>query len=275
MVDRGSRRRSLSDPSVPYKGKGRAESSSTGDRRRSSLKSKLTADQTKEDRVRKFFRHGVLRHDQRVFQNRGLCLDTISSGKNNLGIMLHITDKYNSDLDVDKDQTLPDPPTSSAPLKDGMRNVFLKTIKGEAGARESLSSLETFREAETLIKSQFAEKNVAADLGGVLDDDFTVDIAHDSRTSAILGAVEYVIMKRYLWVDAIAVDREARGLGVGQVLLNRVKDVARQRGKHVLCFALHDVVEWYLRMGFGFCEEFPRMPWHIGRFMVLDPSGQP
>jgi ribosomal protein S18 acetylase RimI-like enzyme len=62
---------------------------------------------------------------------------------------------------------------------------------------------------------------VSADLAGVLDEDFTVDMAKDGTTGEVLGAVEYVMMKKYLWVDAIAVKEECRGIGIGRALMTR------------------------------------------------------
>ncbi|KAJ3104282.1 hypothetical protein HDU97_009358 [Phlyctochytrium planicorne] len=269
-----SRKRSHSDPSGPSaKGKLRPDSSAGSLERRRSVKARVTADQTKENRVRMFFRHGVLRHDEKVFQNRGLDFSNMSNGKFNLGIMLHITEKYNPDLDIDRDQSVIPLPTQPIPLAHADRQIFLQTIQGESQARASLSSLEAFREAESLIKTQFAEKNVCADLGGVLDDDFTVDMARDVRSCEVLGAVEYVFMKRYLWVDAVAVESACRGMGVGVVLMNRLKAIAEARQKQILCFALHDVVGWYLHQGFVHAEEtFPRLPWHIGLFLVYTPE---
>ena len=64
---------------------------------------------------------------------------------------------------------------------------------------------------------------------------------------------------------------ETRGYGVGSALLNRMFDIGVCRGKSVLCFALHDVVGWYVRHGFQQSTEFPELPWHIGRFLVWTP----
>lgn len=66
-----------------------------------------------------------------------------------------------------------------------------------------------------------AKKNVVADLDKVLDAGFSVDIALDLATGQVLGAVEYVMMKKYVWIDAVAVLEAAQGNGIGSIFLKR------------------------------------------------------
>jgi GNAT superfamily N-acetyltransferase len=66
-----------------------------------------------------------------------------------------------------------------------------------------------------------AKKNVAADLDNVLDSGFSVDVALDMATGEVLGACEYVAMKKYIWIDALAVKESVQGKGLGSILIKR------------------------------------------------------
>ncbi|KAJ1537069.1 hypothetical protein HK405_014886, partial [Cladochytrium tenue] len=174
------------------------------------------------ERIREFLRHGLWRHDQRVWMNRGFSLDAARGrgGRWNLGMMLNIKESYDEALDIDCDQGTARPQTEFARAANGA-SVYIVTIPNEAAATGSAFS-SIFDAAESLVRSQFAKKNVSADLDGVLDDGFSVDVAVDAVTGAVLGAVEYVFMRRFLWVDAIAVKEEFQGAGVGSLLIQRL-----------------------------------------------------
>ncbi|KAJ3226030.1 hypothetical protein HDU81_007536 [Chytriomyces hyalinus] len=241
----------------------------------------LTLRDLRSDRVRSFFRHGMLKHDERVFQNRGLWLPPPVSmqmardGKWNLGNMLHITDKYIPDLDMDLDQSIPIL-SASRPLafqtSHKLGRVSLHTLQM---ATEKITTNQThpfnhalFSAASNLVTQQFAQKNVSADLDSVLDDSFSVDIATTGFTSqdtsevnTVLGAIEYVFMRGYLWIEAVAVHDHARRCGVGRELVSRVKEYARARGKRVLCFGLLDVCGFYEKEGFQVSPEFAVEDW--------------
>ncbi|KAJ3074387.1 hypothetical protein HDU98_011362 [Podochytrium sp. JEL0797] len=238
------------------------------------VKSKIqSSNDLKTGRMKDFFRHGVLRHSERVLKNRGLWLPPVDSsggGKWNLGNMLHITDKYTSDLDVDTNQFVPQPSCITAVLpSQGNNTVEIQTL--HVNDTKNLFDRDLFDSAQKLVCEQFAKKNVNADLEGVLDDDFTVDVVTDPLSHQVLGAVEYVFMKKYLWIDAIAVREDLRGLRIGRVMMERLQHVASIRSKQLLCFGLHDVCGWYLKQGFEVAKEFPELPWHIGKFLVWKP----
>ncbi|KAJ3083338.1 hypothetical protein HDU99_010805 [Rhizoclosmatium hyalinum] len=221
--------------------------------------------------MRNFLHHGILRQSERVLKNRGLCLppvDASSKGKWNLGNLLHITDKYIPDLDEDPNQAISQPKLTRAVLPDGRNIVQIQSLRFS----DKPFDRKLFDAAQQLVFAQFAEKNVNADLDGVLDDDFTVDVITDPVTGIVLGAVEYVFMKRYLWIDAIAVHHNVRGLGVGSIMLERLRNIASIRKKKLLCFALHDVCPWYKKQGFVLATEFPELPWHIGKFLLWTPN---
>ncbi|KAJ3118335.1 hypothetical protein HDU96_002492, partial [Phlyctochytrium bullatum] len=276
------RRRSISGPlgGWPLESNGgRDIPASTSGRTSVKSSSNPGSDYYREMRLRKAFRHGVLRQQRKVYANRGLDFDEslwathALSGRQNLGTVLNITTEYSRDLDRDRDQSVPPIPSGVIPLKDPRKGVVLFSFQGKDHAQACEQFFQTFNEADRLIRSKFAEKHVTADLVRVLEDDFAVEIVRDAHTGVVLGAAEYVLMRRYLWLDAIAVENEARGWGVGVLLLNRLKHIAHARGKPILCFALNDVTGWYLAQGFRFREDFPRRPWHIGRFMSFEPAG--
>ncbi|TPX74543.1 hypothetical protein CcCBS67573_g04186 [Chytriomyces confervae] len=244
----------------------------------------LTLRDLRSDRVRSFFRHGMLKHDERVFQNRGLWLPPPVSmqmardGKWNLGNMLHITDKYIPDLDMDLDQSIPSITATQPFMSPGFQTnhklgrVSLHTLQM---ATEKITTNQShpfdhalFSAASSLVTQQFAQKNVSADLDSVLDDSFSVDIATTGFTSdtggglnTVLGAIEYVFMRGYLWIEAVAVHDHARRCGVGRELVSRVKEYARVRGKKVLCFGLLDVCGFYEKEGFQVSPEFAVEDW--------------
>ncbi|KAJ3293034.1 40S ribosomal protein S6 [Rhizoclosmatium sp. JEL0117] len=207
--------------------------------RKNHLPKSKSSNDLKSERMRNFLHHGILRQSERVLKNRGLCLppvDASSKGKWNLGNLLHITDKYIPDLDEDPNQAISQPKLTRAVLPDGRNIVQIQSLRFS----DKPFDRKLFDAAQQLVFAQFAEKNVNADLDGVLDDDFTVDVITDPVTGIVLGAVEYVFMKRYLWIDAIAVHHNVRGLGVGSIMLERLRNIASIRKKKLLCFALHD-----------------------------------
>ncbi|KAI9333181.1 hypothetical protein DFJ73DRAFT_896207 [Zopfochytrium polystomum] len=223
-------------------------------------------------KVRRFLQGTAERHQQRVYENRGIAIPLNDRQPWNLALSLHITDKYCRDFDVDADQTAPAAHAAdSSPIQwvGGERvPVTFVSVRGEAEATESQWT-PLYDAADALVTKQFAKKKVTADLAGVVDDGFTADIVRDAVTGVVLGTAQYVYMRRYLWLDALAVKEEAQGLGIGSLLLQRLIENAAARGKQVLCFALKDVVTWYERHGFRHCpEELPEKPWHIGKFLV-------
>ncbi|KAJ3210028.1 hypothetical protein HDU67_005711 [Dinochytrium kinnereticum] len=240
---------------------------------RVSLKHKLSAKDFRNQRALEFFRRNKRDHNRIVARNRGLYFEDLPD-HSNLGMFLNITHKLIRDLDADPDQSVPPLPSGFIRLKDPSRMVVMQGIYDEESILGSKHIHDDFVETDHLVRNQFSEKNVVADLKGVVEDDFALEYAKDVDSGKILGAAEFVQMKRYLWLDHIAVDREARGLGVGVALLNRLKYIAAYRKKQLLCFALHDVVDWYVHQGFASAErDFPLQPWHIGRFLVYTPPG--
>ncbi|KAJ3191009.1 hypothetical protein HK101_008178 [Irineochytrium annulatum] len=223
----------------------------------------------RENRVKNFFKEVLMRHEMKVFQNRGISIEVLK--KKNLGNFLNITKRTIKDLDFDVNQTAPALP--SDPIQVGGVNIILRTITAadtdDLEPAIAAADLGVFENAERVVREEFAAKNVAADLSSVIHERFAVDLAIDIGTGEVAGAAEYVFMRKYLWLDAIATSKEARGCGVGTLLLDRLVAAARWRGKALLCFALNDVVDWYLARGFKVCNAFPREEWHIGQFLIM------
>ena len=68
----------------------------------------------------------------------------------------------------------------------------------------------------------FLEKGIEADLSPVIDFNFSVEIAIDiDANNAALGAVLYIFMKNYVWIEEIVVSSNYQGKGVGKALLSR------------------------------------------------------
>ena len=53
------------------------------------------------------------------------------------------------------------------------------------------------------------------------EDSFTLDVLLDEMTGTVLGTVQYCLMRKYVWVDALAVREDSRHLGVGSALTDR------------------------------------------------------
>ncbi|KAJ3202592.1 hypothetical protein HDU67_000422 [Dinochytrium kinnereticum] len=234
----------------------------------------MTVKDARIKRCQEFFNRNKRDHDHVVATNRGFNFEGLPDCYN-LGNCLNITQKLVEDLNKDPDQSVQLLRGVPIPLKDPSCSIILHGIyDGESAIEPNNPGRDDLIEADNLVKEQFAEKNVVADLSGVVEDEFSLEYAKDARTGKILGAAEFVQMKRYLWLHHLAVDREARGCGVGATLLDRLKYIAACRGKQLLCFALYDVVDWYAQQGFTSAEkDFPRKSWHIGRFMVYTPPG--
>lgn len=247
-----------------------------------------------EERVKRFLKLSKTAHDLQVLSNRGLYIPGLANERQNLGNLLHISEKYIKDLDMDPNQgTLPPP---SAPvgwtLQGSLRPLQVYTFTSSPPDHPSLVRI--FDDAISLVQSLFSAKQIDMDLKmGCLEDDFTVDVLVDCYTGQVLAVAEYVFMRKYVWVECLAVHPGFQRFGLGQLMMERVKAIATYRSKTLLLFALMDVVDFYTSAGLGLslaCMCFPGLllifyyrllignsidphkEWHIGKFMEWAPS---
>ncbi|OZJ05877.1 hypothetical protein BZG36_00918 [Bifiguratus adelaidae] len=113
-----------------------------------------------------------------------------------------------------------------------------------------------FAKASEIVSYTFKQFNMDMSLDFALDDFFTVDIFTDSDMS-IKGVSEYIFMRRYIYVDKIAVPVEFQRRGVGTVLLQRIIKLAESKKKDILLYALFEAVRFYESYGFEKCDEWP------------------
>ena len=85
----------------------------------------------------------------------------------------------------------------------------------------------------------------------------------------VVAVVEFVYMKRYLWIESIVVSADHRGLGLGKQLMHGLILNAKKREKKILLYSLDSVVEYYQSL-YGFHLFSGSKPGHIGKFLCLD-----
>ncbi|KAJ1550807.1 hypothetical protein HK096_004890, partial [Nowakowskiella sp. JEL0078] len=176
----------------------------------------------------------------------------------NLGNLLSITEMYVRDLDVDKNQSL----TTSNFFRTSKFPDLLSIFSGRMPENESECSpfltLSSWvpEQAQNIFNVQFGKLDLECDVASFLAMGFTMDCVVHSPTQKVVCVVLYVVMRRYLWVEALAVDDEWKGLGIGKSVMERLIQGAKIRGKEILLFAVQGVEHFYEKMGFRQSERF-------------------
>ncbi|KAJ3215195.1 hypothetical protein HK099_006480 [Clydaea vesicula] len=199
--------------------------------------------------------------------------------KPNLGNSLHITEGTNTDLIKDKDQT-------SKPLENRLVELFPKStyfpesilteimlLKGGKEIRSSPYHLHKFYQANEMVKENFLELDVDADLSFIIDDGFSCEIIFEKEEidENVLGVSMFVYMKKYIWVEDVVVDKKFRGIGVGKVLIKRLKEMAVYREKSILLYSLSNSIPFYEKEGFKRIDIFQNdNKCHDGAYLVWD-----
>jgi len=88
------------------------------------------------------------------------------------------------------------------------------------------------------------------------------------RNVEVVAVMEYVFMKRYMWLEVIAVKQEYKGLGIGKLLMHRMSSIANAKDKDILLYSLNDVISFYKQFDFEFSPKFPHKSYHDGWFMT-------
>ncbi|KAJ8323391.1 hypothetical protein O5D80_008136 [Batrachochytrium dendrobatidis] len=236
---------------------------------------RMDASLLRENRLKKAAKLQRLAHDQAIYASRGLYLSGMGNEIRNLGNMLHITERYIKDLDQDRNQsTLPAPPVRTYKLPDKTRHqIAFLTIHGEPSPKEPIVQA-IFEEASKMMSEIFAEQNILVDLKeGCAEEDFSAEIMADVNSYEALASAEYIFMRKYMWIESVAVKKEYRGLGFGKIMMERMFHIAQARNKNILLYALDDVVSFYQSLGFVMSPQYPKKDWHIGRFMILPIFG--
>jgi len=257
-------------------------------RRKSQYKTKITSSTTTLQRecfkfdplsrmnhLKRYMKQTKKSREARIWANRDLYLMGLSNDKQNLGNALNITEQFNENLSYDHNQSIVISNYLLNPIEwEG--NVFkFFTIQNET-QMEYIPELKTlFNQANDMIKNEFLHKDMDVSLDWSMDEGMTVDLFVKEIPSLFhhihetVGVCEYIFMKKYLWLEVITVKQEFRNNGIGRLLLERIVDIAKNRNKDILLYALEDVVPFYLHLGFEFSPKFPHKPYHDGYFMVM------
>ncbi|KAJ3122798.1 hypothetical protein HK100_011846 [Physocladia obscura] len=169
----------------------------------------------------------------------------------NLGNVAGITEKFDINLEKDPNQP-PVPRRVRTSVKRGFL-VDITTMRLDEVEDNILNAgfdKNLFKSAQVIAQEEFARKNCIISFRHVQDDEFTIDVCTDPVTNTTVGAVDYIIMKKYLYVNAIAVLQSVQGYGVGGVMLEKLKQICVVREKEMLLLALSDVIPWYEKQGF-------------------------
>jgi hypothetical protein len=100
-----------------------------------------------------------------------------------------------------------------------MLSFVLVSFKGNP--TDDISLQKIFMQATCMVKDTFAAKEIEMDLqNGVCDDDFTIDVLVDPSSGEVVACVEYVYMRKYLWVECVAVKQTYQKAGIGSYCLS-------------------------------------------------------
>ncbi|KAJ3366901.1 hypothetical protein HDU91_001687 [Kappamyces sp. JEL0680] len=197
-----------------------------------------------------------------VDQKRGL---NVAVG--NLGVVLHITDEYIPELDMDENQ---DYPTACASLTFDCPDIRAVTVKDNVSPELSL----LLSHAEQLVKTTFASYEILMDLVHTREDGFTLDLIVDFAQSRVIASQEFVFMKKYLWLESLVVSSEYRRKGYGRALIKRLIKIASAAQKSILLYSLFDSLPFYFSCGFQLSKDFPFMEGHHGLFLELKVASE-
>ena len=103
------------------------------------------------------------------------------------------------------------------------KSVMLISFQGRAEKKHESDSLAAiFKQASTMVQESFAEKEIDIDLfGHHSGPPFTADVLVDPSTGEVIAAAEYVFMRKYLWVECLAIKKSYRRSGIGKLLMSR------------------------------------------------------
>ena len=232
------------------------------------------------DKVNNFLLNQKIERNQIFNDRRGLWLCGEKQFfdkklKPNLGNDLHITESSCKTLDRDKDQSTLAPSTQFSWLKHPFSYFIPCSI---ISMTSSSTDNVLFENANKLMTRVFLKRGILADLTSVHELGYTVDLVIKNHFSQnlnnsncrVLGALLYVFMKRYIWIEEIVVDEDWRGCGVGKLLIQRAKDIAAARGKTILLYAIDSAVSFYLGLGFQICGNWDTTSkLHNGLYMTF------
>jgi len=226
------------------------------------------------DHLKRYMKQTKKSREVKIWANRDLYIMGLANDKQNLGNALNITEQFNENLSYDNNQSITISNYFLNPLEwEG--NIFkFFTIQNETQMENIPELKNLFNQANDIIKREFLNKDMEVSLDWSMDEGMTVDLFVKEIPSLFhqlhetVGICEYIFMKKYLWLEVITVKQEFRNIGIGRLLIDRITDIAKNRNKDILLYALEDVVPFYLHLGFEFSPKFPHKPYHDGYFMI-------
>ncbi len=176
----------------------------------------------------------------------------MANGQSNLGNDLYITEIFDARLSKDTNQNTPKnlPMDYSANGSKGNLSLLLISINDRKSLSTSSFYFKKFMEANKIMEDTFAIQSIEADLGIVFDMGFSVEIAMEKLSEVVCGAVLYIYMEKYLWIEEIVVKPEYQRHGVGKTLMQRMMEIAHLRKKDVLLYGIEQAYPFYQALGF-------------------------
>jgi len=177
----------------------------------------------------------------------------------NLGIRLGITSRHDAELTLDADQTPPPfPPFLTLPAQSGAifpTILSIITIKQDSDLTGDAESL--YYEADQWIRDLFAQKGISTHLDTTFAHHFTTLLIIDPSTRQLVATCEAVFMRKYLWIEVLAVKDTWRRRGVGRAIMERLMSWAKGRSKEMGLFAVWSAVPFYDSLGLGDSSKWP------------------
>ncbi|KAI8899187.1 hypothetical protein BC833DRAFT_390734 [Globomyces pollinis-pini] len=131
----------------------------------------------------------------------------------NLGNYLNITMEYNEGLEQCSCQKVIYP-----------SNITLDNVKIKLNTfvKEPATDYQKFifGRAENLVKCQFEQYGITMDLYRTREEGFTTEVFVDYQDD-VVACQEFVLMKKYLWLESLVVAAKFRHRGIGKSLVNR------------------------------------------------------
>ncbi|KAJ3091734.1 hypothetical protein HK102_013624 [Quaeritorhiza haematococci] len=119
--------------------------------------------------------------------------------------------------------------------------------------------ISAFEQARQIVKAEIRSSQVSSlDFKKLyVSHGFAVDVVINVLSGEVVATGQYVLMREYLWIEALAVKREFQKMGFGKMLMNRISDVAAACKKDILLYVPNESSRSYFdRLGFSASTRF-------------------
>ncbi|KAI9204275.1 uncharacterized protein BJ171DRAFT_122302 [Polychytrium aggregatum] len=209
-----------------------------------------------------------LDRNTKLMEGRGISpARGLRNTRRNHGNYLRITDSYMCDLDADPDQTIPLPSNQvyvlgqSLPLNpEGHVRIVRIYGRDENEVLKSHLLISLYEAASQLLVDEFNRIAITTSaLDSIFEYGLSCEIVVDEVTNEVMGVVKYVVLKRYVYVDTLAIASNYQRRGIGSLLMNRMKQISIERSRPIFLYATCSAVEFYQKQGLKISTT-----WHSG-----------